>query len=86
MRNPFYKGGTVWYLYRFINKDTWQLSWNSLLYYHNFKFTTENVLKWFIRFKNDKEYFIVNLFGFTFIYYKSMRLRNKNHGFKVQQY
>jgi len=69
--NPFYKGGTVWKSYRIIDKGKWHISWNSLFHYHDFSLTTPKPLYWFIRYVNDKDYFIIQLFGFTYIVYKN---------------
>ena len=69
--NPFFKGGTVWKSYRIIDKGKWHISWNSLLNYNNFLLSTPKLLYWFIRYKNDKDYCIIQLLGFTFIVYKN---------------
>ncbi len=69
--NPFYKGGTIWKSYRIIDRGKWHISWNSLFNYHNFSLSTPKPLYWFIRYVNDKDYFIIQLFGFTYIVYKN---------------
>lgn len=70
MKNPFWNGKTCWRSYRLIDRGYWHISWNSLLCYDNFKFSTPKPWLWFFRTSNSKETLWIGLLGFVFIWYK----------------